>query len=286
MTKPDRSVLERHNRAQIEYFERAGRHAMRPTDSNYVERQVRRLVEFADLARGERVLDVGCGMGRYTFALADRGLAVEGLDLSGNLLEQFREFDAGRYGIPLHCADVVDPPDELRGRFDAVVGFFTLHHLHDLPGCLRAMGALAKPGGRIVFLEPNPLNPLYYIQMLLVPGMSWSGDRGILNMREQKVFGAMAAAGLVEPALKRFGFFPPFVVNRRLGPRLEDALEPVRLWRPFLPFQLFRADIPTEIGRGTNPTYNEALRQRDRQSSGNVAVSGRGHPAAPSADRS
>jgi SAM-dependent methyltransferase len=241
MTEPDRTTLERHNRAQLEYFERAGKHAMRPADSSYVRRQVDRLVAFAGLAAGERVLDVGCGMGRYTFALADRRLAVEGLDLSETLLEHLREFDAGRYGIPLHCADVLDPPDELRGRFDAVVGFFTLHHLHDLTGCLRAMGSLVRPEGRVVFLEPNPLNPLYYVQMLVVPGMSWSGDRGILSMRERNVFDAMGAAGLANPAIERFGFFPPFVVNRGFGPRLEDAFERVGLWRSFLPFQLFRA---------------------------------------------
>jgi SAM-dependent methyltransferase len=214
---------------------------MRPTDSSYVRRQVDRLVAFAGLGAGERVLDVGCGMGRYTFALADRGLAVEGLDLSEALLERLREFDAGQYGIPLHCADVLDPPDELRERFDAILGFFTLHHLHDLTGCLRSMRSLVRPGGRVVFLEPNPLNPLYYVQMLVVPGMSWSGDRGILDMRAPKVFQAMDAAGLANPALERFGFFPPFVVNRRFGPRLEDALERVRALRSFLPFQLFRA---------------------------------------------
>lgn len=241
MTELDRSTLERHNRAQLEYFERAGKHAMRPADSSYIQRQVDRLVAFAGLAAGERVLDVGCGMGRYTFALADRGLAVEGLDLSEQLLERLREFDAGRYRIPLHCADVLDPPDELRGRFDAVVGFFTLHHLHDLTGCLRAMGSLLRPEGQVAFLEPNPLNPLYYIQMLVVPGMSWSGDRGILTMRESNVFQAMNAAGLANPAAERFGFFPPFVVNRSFGPRLEDAFERVRLWRSVLPFQLFRA---------------------------------------------
>lgn len=241
MTELDRTTLERHNRAQLEYFERAGKHAMRPADSSYVRRQVDRLVAFAGLAAGDRVLDVGCGMGRYTFALADRGLAVEGLDLSEALLDRLREFDAGRYRIPVHCADILDPPDELHGRFDAVVGFFTLHHLHDLTGCLRAMRSLVRPGGRVVFLEPNPLNPLYYVQMLVVPGMSWSGDRGILTMREPKVFHAMEAAGLANPALERFGFFPPFVVNRGFGPRLEDALERVPLWRSFLPFQLFRA---------------------------------------------
>ena len=249
----EQSSIERHNREQIEYFERAGKHAMRPAGSTYARRQVDRLIAFAGLTPRERVLDVGCGMGRYTFALADHGLAVEGLDLSESLLARFREFDGGRYGIPLHCADVLDPPDELKGRFDAVIGFFTLHHLHDLGGCLRAMRDLARPGGRIVFLEPNPLNPLYYIQMLVVPGMSWSGDKGILNMREHDVFAAMLAAGLSRPTVERFGFLPPFAVNRPWGPRAEDTLEHVPLWSRLLPFQLFRADVRARVAPGGRP---------------------------------
>jgi SAM-dependent methyltransferase len=244
MPEPDPAALERHNRAQIEYFETAGQHAMRPSDSHYVLHQVDRLVAFAGLSPGDHVLDVGCGMGRYTLPLAARGLAVEGIDISETLLERFREFDAGRYDIPLHRADIVSPPDELRERFDAVVGFFTLHHLHDLCACLRSMRSLVKPGGRVVFLEPNPLNPLYYVQMLVVPGMSWSGDKGILQMRPANVFDAMAAAGLRNASLDRFGFFPPFVTNLDWGLRLERRLERVGAWKRLLPFQVFRGDVP------------------------------------------
>jgi 2-polyprenyl-3-methyl-5-hydroxy-6-metoxy-1,4-benzoquinol methylase len=244
MIESDRSRRERHNQAQIQYFERAGKDAMRPTDTPYVQRQVDRLIAFADLHPGQRVLDVGCGMGRYTFALADRGLVVEGLDLSEGLLERFRRHDAGRYGIPLHCADVLEPPETLHRRFDAVIGFFTLHHLDDVTGCLRAMRSLCRPNGRIAFLEPNPLNVLYYVQMLLVPGMSWSGDKGILGMTRGSMFAAMGAAGLSHPALERFGFLPPFAINRSWGPRLEERLERVSVWSPFLPFQLFRGDVP------------------------------------------
>lgn len=243
MADPSRERVERHNRAQIAYFERAGKHAMRPTDSHYVQRQVDRLVDFGDLVPGELVLDVGCGMGRYTFALAERGLIVEGLDLSETLLERFRQHDAGRFEIPLRCGDVLDPPEELRGRFDAVVGFFTLHHLHDLAGCLRSMRSLCKTGGRIVFLEPNPVNATYYLQMLLVPGMSWSGDKGILNMTERTMSEAMRSAGFGKFSLERFGFFPPFVVNQPWGPPVEDGLERFPPWRRFLPFQLFRGDV-------------------------------------------
>ncbi len=234
--------IEAHNRAQVEYFEQAGKEAMKPTSSPYVERQVDELVRFAGLSEGERVLDVGCGMGRYTFPLAERGLRVEGVDLSQTLVDRLRGFDAGRYEIPLYCADILDLASELEGRFDAVVGFFTLHHLHDLAASFNAMARLVRPGGRVVFLEPNPLNVLYYIQLVVSPGMSWQGDKGILKMRPRTVFAAMEDAGLRDHSLSRFGFFPPFLANRRSGQRVERALEAVPFWRPLLPFQLFRGD--------------------------------------------
>lgn len=224
---------------------------MQPSFAPYVQRQVDRLVRFAALKPGDRVLDVGCGMGRYTFALADRGLVVEGLDLSEALLERLRAYDNGRYRIPLHCGDVLHPPKELGGTFDALVGFFTLHHLHDLLGCLQSMRALTRPGGRIVFLEPNPLNVLYYVQMLIVPGMGWKGDKGIVNMRRSSVFEAMEKAGLENLALERFGFFPPFVTNRPWAAPLETFFEGIRLWNHFLPFQLFRGDVPAAPERSS-----------------------------------
>ncbi len=235
--------IERHNRAQVEYFERAGEKAMRPTSSPYVERQVDELVRFAALSPGAHLLDVGCGMGRYTFPLLERGFTVEGLDLSQTLLDRLEAFSAGRYEIPLHCADIIEFPNVADAEFDAVVGFFTLHHLHDLRASFAAMARLVKPGGRIAFLEPNPLNVLYYIQMVVAPGMSWQGDKGILDMRPHTVFAAMADAGLTNLTFTRFGLFPPFAANRAWGARVERALERVPLWRLLLAFQLFRGDL-------------------------------------------
>jgi SAM-dependent methyltransferase len=269
MARPSHPDIAEHNRFQIEYFEHAGKEAMQPTSTPYVERQVDALVSFAGLVAGDHILDVGCGMGRYTLPLAERGLAVEGLDLSPGLLDRLETFNAGRHDIPLHCADILELPGSLDGTFDAAVGFFTLHHLHDLPASFAAMARLVRPGGRIAFLEPNPLNVLYYIQLAVAPGMSWRGDKGIVHMRPRTVFGAMEEAGLMSPTLERFGLFPPFAANRPLGARLERWLERVPLWQPLLAFQLFGGDVRAERPRAeawarAMQPYDDSLRQDAR----------------------
>lgn len=238
----DDVAISRHNEVQRGYFERVLKPTMVPVDTPYIRRHVDEVLRMARIAPGHRVLEVGCGMGRYTLPLAQRGIAVEGLDLSPVLLERLRGYDGGRHSIPLHCTDVATHPPALSAQFDVVIGFFMLHHLHDLGVSFEGMYRLLKPGGRVVFLEPNAYNPLYYVQVALSPGMSWEGDRGITKMRRGVVFGAMRGAGFDACELQRFGFFPPVLANRRVGARAERLLERFPLWRSMLPFQLFAAE--------------------------------------------
>jgi SAM-dependent methyltransferase len=238
------SVQEAHNRAQRDYFDARVKRTMVPRPSRYLGRHVEELIRHAALRPAQRLLEVGCGMGRYTLLLAERGFAVEGLDLTPGLLEKLHAFNGGRFDIPLHAADVAHPPPALQGAFDAVVGFFALHHMHNLDACYAGMAQLVRPGGTVVFVEPNPLNPSYYVQILLSPGMRWRAERGILRMRRRTIFRAMTAAGLIAPRLARFGLFPPMLAERAWAQPFESAAETALSPTPCLAFQIFSARRP------------------------------------------
>lgn len=242
MSVPTQGERVEHDRAQREYFERTLKDTMVPRATPYLARHVEEALRFAHVSPSDRILEVGCGMGRYTLLLAERGCPVEGLDPSPVLLNRLQEYNHGRFQIPLHCSAIEDATANHTGAFDVILGFFVLHHLHELQKPFAAMATLLKPGGRVVFLEPNPLNILYYLQMLITPGMTWKGDGGIVHMRPHVVFSAMEEAGFKPRALSRFGFLPPFLRNRSWGSRAETFLEAFPPWRTALPFQLFGAD--------------------------------------------
>jgi SAM-dependent methyltransferase len=230
----------RHNRVQREYYERRESPRIDPRPTPYGERQVREAIAAGGLAAGDRVLDVGCGRGRATLALARHGLSVEGLDLSPRLLERLAALPEAE-GIALHAGDVADPPPGLRGRFDAVAGFFVLHHLHDLDAGLRGIASTLRRGGRAVFVEPNAYCPLFYLQIAAVPGMSFRADGGIVRMRPGRLRRALAGAGMVDVRIATFGVLPPFAVNRPRGRALERALEAAPGAAPLRAFRLVSA---------------------------------------------
>jgi SAM-dependent methyltransferase len=236
--------FKQHNQEVIEYYDKKVKKTMTPTGNLYTQHHLDGFIRFTGIHPGDRVLDVGCGMGRYTIPLAARGIDVEGMDISPFLLERFKEYNTTGKNIPLYLMDIVDTPPAMESAYDAVIGFFVLHHMHDLNKCFSAMAKAVKPGGRVAFLEPNAFNVLYYLQIMLNPRMTWKGDGGMAKMRPGVIFPAMRSAGLVDLEVHRFGFFPPFVTNLPAGLALEKGLEKFPLWRPLLPAALFSGRRP------------------------------------------
>jgi SAM-dependent methyltransferase len=110
---------------------------------------------------GVRILDVGCGVGRWSRMLAARGAEVVGVDLSPTMILQARQRAAAE-GVADRCRFQVQDLSNLEvgEKFDLVLGVTVLQHILDasaLRAALMAMTAHLAPGGRMILLEAAPI---------------------------------------------------------------------------------------------------------------------------------
>lgn len=233
-----------HNALQREYYETRSEQQnwrMLPDTTPYIANHVDRFIKFAGLTPEDKILDVGCGMGKFTLPLAAQGFNMAGLDLSPVLLNELVSRAPEGVEIPTHCADILEPQADLKGRFDKVTGFFMLHHLIDVTASFKQMHSLLKENGKVVFLDVNPFCALYYLQIFLAPSMSWSAEKGMLNLTPKKITAGLEQAGFNNITIERYGILPPPLRNRSFGPELDNMFDKARIFRPVSAFQLISA---------------------------------------------
>jgi SAM-dependent methyltransferase len=120
--------------------------------------EVKSMIEWLHLPQGSEVLDLCCGMGRHSLALADFGYRVTGVDLSEPLLAEARRLDQDRR-VEWHRGDMREVP--LDRAFDAVVNLFTSfgYFREDAENAkvFKEIYRLLKPGGQFIvdFLNPD-----------------------------------------------------------------------------------------------------------------------------------
>jgi ubiquinone/menaquinone biosynthesis C-methylase UbiE len=113
--------------------------------------------EIAGLAPGGRVLEVGCGTGKLTRVLAERGLQVDAVDPGAQLVQVARRHvgDAAVHFRVARFEDVELP----EGAFDAVVSATAFHWIDPVVGWSK-VARLLRAGGTLALLahtfEPEP----------------------------------------------------------------------------------------------------------------------------------
>jgi trans-aconitate methyltransferase len=94
---------------------------------------------------GERILDLGCGVGTHMRELEKRGARVVGVDLDPAMVEAARRACPG---ADVRQADARDLAH--LGTFDAVLSNAVLHWVKPAEAAARAIAAVLVPGGRFV----------------------------------------------------------------------------------------------------------------------------------------
>jgi ubiquinone/menaquinone biosynthesis C-methylase UbiE len=123
--------------------------AARTSDKPHVEWWLSKLAEAGGLGPGRRLLDLGCGTGRWTIPLVERtGCEAVGVDNSPEMLAKARAKD-GSQRVTWVLGDVLAPP-VAPGGFDCALMSLTLHHLDEPLAAFRAAYDALRAGGMLL----------------------------------------------------------------------------------------------------------------------------------------
>ncbi|MGB8643844.1 MAG: class I SAM-dependent methyltransferase [Anaerolineae bacterium] len=149
-----------------------------------------------------RVLDLGCGTGRLTRALARQSQTV-GLDAAGSMLQEARRIAP----LPFIQGDAFTLPFA-DASFDGVTALRLVFHFQALGPLLSEMRRVVKPGGSVVFdtytWSPRAWRPL--------DPQKWGG--GVFIHSPNLVAQAAQQAGLAVAAQAHAFLFSPYLYRR------------------------------------------------------------------------
>jgi demethylmenaquinone methyltransferase/2-methoxy-6-polyprenyl-1,4-benzoquinol methylase len=193
----------------------------------------RALVAAIDPQPGQRVLDVACGTGLVTFALAAvDGVEVVGLDQSEDMLAGARGRAGSRTGTMRFVRGEAEDLPFADGEFDAVTFTYLLRYVDDVPATLRELVRVVRPGGTVAMLEfglpRGPSRPFWELYMRVglpalgaVVSPEWGGVGRFLgpsirgfwrDWPEPRLLDAWRAAGLADVAARRLSLGGGIVV--------------------------------------------------------------------------
>jgi 2-polyprenyl-6-hydroxyphenyl methylase/3-demethylubiquinone-9 3-methyltransferase len=151
---------------------------------------------------GKRVLDVGCGGGILSDAMARKGAQVLGIDLATRALRvaELHALEARTPNIEYREVSVESLATEQPGAYDVVTCMEMLEHVPDPASVVKACGQLVKPGGWVFFstINRNPKAFLFaivgaeYVLNLLPRGT----HEYLKFLRPSELAGFSRAAGL------------------------------------------------------------------------------------------
>lgn len=126
-----------------------------------VERHLKRVRDFLDPRRDDRILEVGCGRGFLTARVQRLAPDTTGIDVNAQAIA-----NAVTSGVEVMNAERLAFPD---GAFDKIYSFHVIEHIPDLARALAEMDRVLRPGGTALLVYPaEPIRGLYVIPTAMI----------------------------------------------------------------------------------------------------------------------
>jgi 2-polyprenyl-6-hydroxyphenyl methylase/3-demethylubiquinone-9 3-methyltransferase len=174
---------------------------------------------------GARILDVGCGGGLLSEAMAKRGAEVTGIDAAVESVGAAR-FHAEKSGLPVvyRQATVEELAASGPRDFDAVVCMELLEHVPDPSSVVSSCGQLVRPGGKVVFATLNRNVKSYLFAIVgaeMILGLLDKGTHRWRRFVKPSELDAWAAAADLRPSCRTGLHYNPFTRRYFLGGNLD-----------------------------------------------------------------
>ncbi len=112
---------------------------------------------------GKLILDLGCGTGRQSLRLADKGAIVTGVDQSQGMLEKAKAKEA-RGAVQFVHVNLDEAFPFADAAYDLVVSFLVLEHISDLSRFFANCRRACRPSGFLYFTAMHPAMVLRGVQ--------------------------------------------------------------------------------------------------------------------------
>lgn len=143
-----------------------------PAGKIRAERRANFFVDLGHFNSSHTLLEIGCGTALFTEKVYSKTQAkITAIDISEDLLNQAK-VKLPHIDFKLDDAMHLSFPDN---SFDGIFCSSVLHHLN-MNKAILEFARVLKPGGKIVFAEPNMLNPQIFIQKNIPFIKRWMGD--------------------------------------------------------------------------------------------------------------
>jgi SAM-dependent methyltransferase len=194
------------------------------------------VIDRAKTKAGERIVDVGCGSGATTIALAQKvgpNGHVLGIDISAPMLARARQLSPNGAPVEFVLADATIYPFE-PASFDLLASRFGVMFFAEPALSFANMRKALRPSGRLAFAcwrEPRdnpffmaPLQAVYkHVPKLPPPGPDDPGPFAFAS--EARVNRVLSEAGFTDIAMERCDLALDIAIGRGLDAAVESALE-------------------------------------------------------------